>query len=357
MEVARVEASDSVETTETDRPVLHFTGSVKEAEPMDESTSASSVWTEPIDKFFDRCKNMEFDVGFECPEHLKNKIPGEDVLRTYFPTESFRKSLLNVYFRIKKIQERMQKPELSSNEVIGKPINQKFIGKPGTGKSAMITAMAACLRLPLGIIPCQKNMEEDGIEGLNKYINGQIWSVPTECGQIFDKGGIILLEEFNLPDPAVLQGALGQALEAPYIFNLYGVQQMKRHPLTIFIGTMNENETNGTRDLNQAFSSRFPESVYLDNSPDEEFINILAKAGYKKMHCRNVFKKYKQILNYLSQYNEDLVQNITMRHCYAALEDMDIGMSLEDACDRTFIGELKSIDRQTAEDIRSVLFK
>ena len=61
----------------------------------------------------------------------------------------------------------------------------------------------------------------------------------TAFSKAFETGGIVVLEEFNLADPGVLQGAIGQAIEYPFILNKDGWMEVRRHPLCVIIATMN----------------------------------------------------------------------------------------------------------------------
>ena len=142
----------------------------------------------------------------------------------------------------------------------------------------MIEAVLASLGYPKGIINCKGRMEEDDIEGLNKFIQGTVVSIPTKCGELHSVGGAIVLEEVNLPDPDILQGALGQALVYPYILKVNGYQEYRRHPMTIYFATMNIG-TQGSKPLNEALSSRFPEGHILEDISREEFYEMLRKGA------------------------------------------------------------------------------
>ena len=220
----------------------------------------------------------------------------------------------------------------------------------------MIQAILASLGYPCGIINCKARMEEDEIEGLNKFVNGYVKSIQTKAGEIHDRGGAIVLEEMNLPDPGILMGCLGQALEYPYILKADGYIEKKRHPLTIYFGTMNIG-TNGSQMVNEAFSSRFPVGIILEDVPEDEFVGILSGNGYGIDDCRFVYKTYKNIITYLRKNQEELVLAVTMRHCLNALELIDIGFSREDACRNTMLSQIYCSDPDTAEDIENSIFK
>lgn len=313
-----------------------------------------ALFTEPLDTFFQRCQNGEFIIDYQWSDKQKGYIVPLNFLDTFIPTETFRLMLLSVWYQIQNVLKKMKKG-VSYNEIMGKnPINIKIMGKPGTGKTTVIEAVLASLGYPKGLITCKDRMEEDEIEGQSKFINGTVYNIPTKAGELHSVGGAIVLEEFNLPDPGILQGSLGQALAYPFILKVDGYKEYVRHPLTIYFATMNIG-TCGSKPMNEALSSRFAEGFILEDVPDEEFIKILNGAGYKKGDCKKVFSTYKKILNYLREYHEELVLAITLRHCLNALDKISIGFTEEQAYDNTFISQLYSSDPEVAKDLKSVL--
>lgn len=320
-----------------------------------EKKAQPDLFTEPLEIFFERCKKGEFLIDYEWEKEVSNLVVPLDYLESFIPTECFRDVLLSTWYQINNVLKRMKKGA-GAFEAIGKnPINIKIMGKPGTGKTTVIEAVLASLGYPKGLINCKGRMEEDEIEGQNKFVKGSIWNIPTKASIIHPVGGAIVLEEFNLPDSDILQGALGQALAYPFILKRDGHQELKRHPLTIYFATMNIG-TNGTKPVNQALSSRFSEGHILEDVKEEEFVSILHGAGYTKKNCTMVYKAYMKIMNYLRQYHEELVMSVTLRHCLNALDKISIGFLKEQAYRMTFISELYANDPEVAEDILANLF-
>lgn len=322
-----------------------------------------SLFTMPLGKFFDKCKNGEFLIDFPWNDIQKQYIVPLSFLEGFIPTETFRNTLLSVYYQVKAMQERIASytkdptalsPEFYGNVIAGSPVNVKVMGKPGTGKTMMIEAILASLGYPKGVINCKGRMEEDDIEGLNKFINGTVVSIPTKAGELHGVGGAIILEEINLPDPDILQGALGQALVYPYILKVNGYMEYRRHPMTIYFATMNIG-TQGTKPLNEALSSRFPEGHILEDVSEDEFIEVLTHSGNPENNCRTVFYIYKEVLNYLNTYQEELVLSITMRHCLNCLEQMKIGFPLKQSVENTFISQIYSSDPDVAKELENSL--
>src|SRR5699024_3454790 len=113
-------------------------------------------------------------------------------LDSFIPTESFRRILLSVWYQVKKKLDLIEK---KSPDALKKPINIKIMGKPGTGKTVTIEAVLAALGYPKGLINCKGRMEEDDIEGMNTFIQGQVFNVATKAGELHSVGGAIILEE------------------------------------------------------------------------------------------------------------------------------------------------------------------
>lgn len=314
------------------------------------------MFTEPLDKFFGRCKAGEFLIDYPWNDTQKKYVVPLSFLDTFIPTEAFRLLLLSVWSQVKE-NLRQMKEGVPYDQIMAKdPINIKLIGKPGSGKTTVIEAVLACMGYPKGMINCKGHMEEDEIEGMNKFVNGSIYSIPTKAGELHSVGGAVILEEFNLPDPDILMGSLGQALAYPFILKVDGYREYKRHPLTIYIATMNVG-TEGSKPVNEALSSRFPEGHILEEVAEDEFVTILSSAGYKKKDCRMVYKAYRGIINYLGKNREDLALSVTLRHCQSALKKMRIGFTRQQAYEATFISQLYSSDPEVAENVRSDVLK
>lgn len=332
----------------------------KPAKKKKQEQKQDTLFTEPLATFYEKCKEGKFLIDYDWPGVPANYIVPLSYLDSFIPTESFRDLLLSVWYQVnsvlKKIKEKKEGLTVKDyREIIGSnPINIKVMGKPGTGKTSMIEAVLASLGYPKGVINCKGRMEEDDIEGLNKFVNGTVMGIPTKAGELHSVGGAILLEEFNLPDPDILQGALGQALAYPYILKGDGYIEYVRHPLTIYFATMNVG-TNGSKQMNEALSSRFPEGCILEDVSEDEFVSILVGNGYQKTKCRTVYRTYQKILNYLREHHEELVLSVTLRHCLNALRQMAIGFTPEQAYERTFIAQLYSSDPEVAKDVRDIL--
>ena len=124
--------------------------------------------------------------------------------------------------------------------------------------------------------------------------------------------------------------------------------------MTIYFATMNIG-TQGSKPLNEALSSRFPEGHILEDISREEFISVLAANGNKKRDCNTVYNIYRDVLNYLGKYAEDIQLSITMRHCINCLEQIKVGFPIAEAVNNTFISQVYSIDPEVAKDLQGTL--
>ena len=153
-------------------------------------------------------------------------------------------------------------------------------------------------------------------------------------------------------------GALGQAVEKPFILAQDGYKEVTRHPLCVIIATMNSG-AQGSREPSEAFTSRFPDSFVLEDPTEEQFLDILQSRGYKKAQCKKVYNAYCKCISALKTYNaEDVAMAITMRHCFSALRQWVVHKKpLQEALTNTIIGAIATKDRVLAQEIYNSVIK
>ena len=306
----------------------------------------------PAGNILTACKDGEYLIPYEWePEEKLNIVPAE-FLDTYVSNTAFRSSVQLIRSELLQVCDRLTAGLTGKDAIKKNYANMIFVGKPGTGKTTTAEALSASLGLPIYTVRCSKNIEEDEFEGKTKVSKGEFVLKDTQFLNGFTKGGIIVLEEFNLADPAIMQGALGQAIEAPFMLMKDGVDVVYRHPMTVIIGTMNV-ATQGSREPNEAFTSRLPFTFPIEDPTDRDFIEILVNAsGDSKEDCTKVYKTYKKVLKYIKEVssNEEMAMTITLRHCLAALKLMKFH-SFEQAIYNTMIGALLIRDIDFANDV------
>lgn len=325
---------------------------------------------------------------------IKEKISsGDFILSTFkkvkldFSEYHFTKDFISIVKKLKKhlenVIERMNN-DLSEDEIIGEEYyNILLAGKPSTGKSIMAKQIAKALGLPFAVQSCTMYTEDEDFSRKSKLAENNISvnigkdkslkDIFINFGKaflkkgngfayqdsnflnIFKNGGIICIEEINLLNANVAQGALGQALEKPFTITTPDGETIKRHPLCIVIGTMNL-DTAGVNLMNEALLSRFKQPYIIDDPTEEDFIDILEMKGYETEKCIWVYKVYSEIIRYLTEIDaEDILNVATMRGCLSMLENLSDGETQKEALKHSLLGQIYIKDRIIAKDIESVL--
>ena len=302
--------------------------------------------------FMDACKDGDKEIGYAWDEDSQMRIQPPSFLDTFVPSRSFEVSTNLCYKKLSRVSERLADGK-TGLEAIGKDyVNLIYVGKPGTGKTTIANALSATLGLPIYTCRLSKNTEEDEVEGKTKVAEGSLVFKETPFLTGYTNGGILVLEEFNIADPGVMQGALGQAIEAPFILMKDGVEPVRRHPLCVIISTMNTG-TQGSKEPNEAFASRHPYVFSVEDPNEDDFVGILAaNTGASKKNCKRVYSAYTTIQNYLVKNcgSEDIAMSVTLRHCIGALELLDIE-DFNHAIYDTMIGAIKIKDLELAETV------
>jgi hypothetical protein len=319
------------------------------------STFAVSTTDNSISAIFDKAKAEEFVIGFDWNDEQMQQIQPISMLDDYIPNNTYKKMLTLINKKLNRVLGRIADGASYADSIKDDYINIIIGSRPGTGKTTTVNALSASLGLPIYTVKVTKNTEEDTFEGMTKVNSeGKFAIHDTAFLKAFEHGGIVLMEEFNLADPGVLQGAIGQAIERPFILNKDGYQEVKRHPLCIVVATMNTG-TQGAREPNQALTSRLPVTLTMDDPSDDDFLSILEKHGYEKSQCKKVYKAYTSILNYLKNtaLSEEMSLCVTMRHCLAALSllDDEVTSSVSEAVYDTMIGSIGLRDAQLAKEV------
>lgn len=322
-----------------------------------EKTATNSLLTCTLSEFKQRVLNRDLVLDYKWEEPINKLIPSIDrIWEKYVLTETVRRMIVRVYMSLNE-KLNLLKEGKSIDEIMDSKCtveNLLLIGPPDSGKSYAVVAMCAALGLPHGIHTCQANMEESQVEGDPKVINGKIQTIPSKVGELFPVGGCITLEEMNLVDPGVLQGVVGQALEYPYIFKYFGYYEMKRHPLTVFVGTMNP-ETEGTRPLNEALASRFSHTVVIKAPERDEMVERLMSDSFDRLSCEKVYGIYLKITNYLERYDKSLLPRISGRACRECLTSMKYGYGFADAVEESFLGQIYAASPDMYDDVKQAI--
>lgn len=303
------------------------------------------------DALFQDIKSGKHILDYGWPEEQKPFIIPLSFLEEYVPDDNFF-DMFNIFDRkLRMALKRVKEGDMAAKKKDA--VNVFLLGKPGTGKTYMLHALAAAFGFPIRITKMGKNSEEDDYEGMNKIIDGELTAVQTPFLKNAHMGGITVIEEINLADPDVVMGAIGQYVEYPFTIYEQGYQPVQRHPLNIICGTFNVG-TAGSKDISEALSSRFPPSYVLDDPSREDFICRLMVDGYGRDVCSWVYDIYEDVIETLKSpdYNcEEYTLNVTFRACYGALQCMEAGDSPKRAIYHTMIGKIAEKDMDIANRI------
>jgi len=299
------------------------------------------------------CKRGDYDLGIFVELENKPLVPSRSMLDGFVPNDTFFDLVDIINNNHKRVMARLDVGEYGLNAIGNDYLNLQLVGKPGTGKTTLINAVAATLGMPVHVVTVSENTEEDTFQGMNKIVEGSLKFVETSFVKGYEGPFIILIEEVNLAKAAVLMGAIGQAIEKPFILEKDGYQQVHRHPLCVVVATMNTG-TQGSKEPNEAFASRFPYVFTLDDPAEEQFVDVLVKDGHEKSDALKVYKAYSKLIKYLESPEinaEDVAMSLTMRHCLAALRLMRDGFAFKKAIKNTMIGAIAVKDMILARKV------
>lgn len=314
--------------------------------------SVENARNDDEETLYERVKSGEFIISYDWPDEVKGRIPDIAGLEDYVPNEAFYSIMFKIYDKFNKCILRMDAGLTGVSAIKQDFVNLMCVGRPGTGKTTLAYAVAQALQIPIFTVAITKNTEEDTFQGMTKVVDGNFQFVSTDFLNAYTYGGLIVCEEINLADPAVIMGAIGQAIEYPFILEKNGYVPVTRNPLCAVMGTENI-RTYGAKGVNQALSSRFKQTYELDDPTSEDFVNILIKQGYDRKASKWVYLVYDKIVRYLrdTMHDEDACLSVTLRGCIGALENMSEGESPKLAVKNSLIGKIAETDLELAQTV------
>lgn len=332
---------------------------------VEKAVSKKARPKEDLHELLKACKNGDYLIDYKWDESQEEYRQSLDSLSGFIPSEEFRMILNKIKFRTDKILSRIKDLDLSKGQdrvaAIGSDyINLTLCGKPGTGKTKLAYEIGAATGMPVYTIACSHNTDEDEFAGMTKMIDGTPQSVATDTLKCVENGGILLLEEANLPQAAVMMGALGQLVEFPFILKKFGYEPIRRHPLCVIIVTMNTG-TAGSKLMSQPFSNRLKQSFCLNDPKKEDFIRILmSNTNEERVVCRWVYDCYERIVACVENENgiadsESILLSLSMRTCIGAIENIQEGMEAREAIKNSIIGKIAEQDIDVAKSCEKTL--
>lgn len=306
------------------------------------------------DAFADFLKQSH-KIEYEWEDSQKSRIRSIESLDDFVPTESFYKIMKKIDFRVK--QNMIDNLNLGITDIDS--IKQNYVnillwGEPGTGKTTIANTVSAVTGMPIYMETINEDSEDDVFEGKNKIVNGSISFVETAFLEAFEKGGIILLEEINLARANVFTSVMNQAIEYPFILKRNGYEQIRRHPLTVIIATMNI-DTEGTSAVNSSSAQRFLSKYEIKEPTEAEFKNVLVRKGFLEKDVNYVYHVYSKVRADLksSEQKRRYLRELSIRQCLGALMSMQEGINPKEALIDSIYGSLAVKNKKVADSIKA----
>ena len=133
--------------------------------------------------------------------------------------------------------------------------NLLLAGPKATGKNVLCENLAAAFGQPVWNVSFHINMDASYLIGTDTFDGKRVTFRPGPIYLCADRGGFGVLDEINMAKNESL-AVLHSALDFRRAIDVPGYDLIRVQPQTRFIGTMNYGYA-GTRELNEALSSRF----------------------------------------------------------------------------------------------------
>ena len=133
--------------------------------------------------------------------------------------------------------------------------NLLLAGPKATGKNVLCENLAAAFGQPVWNVSFHINMDASYLIGTDTFDGTRVTFRPGPIYLCADRGGFGVLDEINMAKNESL-AVLHSALDFRRAIDVPGYDLIRVKPQTRFIGTMNYGYA-GTRELNEALSSRF----------------------------------------------------------------------------------------------------
>ena len=166
--------------------------------------------------------------------------------------------------------------------------NILLTGSKATGKNVLAENLAAVFGRPSWNVSLHINMDASYMIGTDTFQDGQVTFRPGPVYQCAQEGGFCVLDEINMARNEAL-AVLHSILDFRRVIHVPGSGELPLHDASRFIATMNYGYA-GTRELNEALSSRFvliqmPEisNENLEKLITREFPSM--KKEYVKQFC------------------------------------------------------------------------
>ena len=229
--------------------------------------------------------------------------------------------------------------------------NLLLAGPKATGKNVLAENLAALFGRPMWNVSFHVNADAAYLIGTDTYNGQSVVFRPGPIWQCADKGGFGVLDEINMAKNEAL-AVLHAALDFRRSIDVPGYEKIDLKPETRFIATMNYGYA-GTRDLNEALTSRF---AVLDMPP-------ISNADLSKLILRRYPAMNEQICGQMVRLYEELQKKagsaeisesaLDLRGLLDAISLMEQGLKSGDALEMCIVN--KSFDPYERGLIRDVI--
>ena len=148
--------------------------------------------------------------------------------------------------------------------------NLLLAGAKATGKNMLAENLAEAFGRPSWNVSFHINMDASYMIGTDTFREGQVVFRPGPVYESAAQGGFCILDEINMARNEAL-AVLHSTLDFRRVINVPGYSRISVHEAARFIATMNYGYA-GTRDLNEALTSRF----MVINMPEISYIQQFA---------------------------------------------------------------------------------
>lgn len=228
--------------------------------------------------------------------------------------------------------------------------NLLLVGPKATGKNVLAENLSAVFNRPQWDISFYLNTDASSLIGTDTFKNGQVSLRHGPVYQCAENGGFGILDEVNMAKNESL-AVLHATLDFRRIIDVPGYERIKLCPCTRFIATMNYGYA-GTRELNEALSSRF----MVINMP------VISEDNLRKL-LRSQFKNLKE--DYAVQFaglfqeirkkcdsSEISTKALDLRGLMAAIALVENGLSVSQALELGIVNKsFDDFERQLVADI------
>lgn len=304
----------------------------------------------------------EHILPYNWADRSKKLIPPLSVLEEFVPTEEFFRVIRLTEFMLRQSLERMEAGLTGAEAIKDCAVNIKLSGPPGAGKSFTAKCIAACLGMPFSLTSVNPKSHSGMVEGTTRMVGSEPMYVEAPLTIAQADGGCHAIEEPNTGDSEMVFSTLSQVVESPYILYRNGIEQVERHPLTVYFILYNKNC--GSATMHPALLNRFNQPFRFEAPQKEDFIKMLVahnpKANYGKGRtpkkvCSWVYKAYNCVINALdSSSGRDAAEAISLRSCFGTLKAIEAGEDPMSAL-RCLTDNIGDFDAELEEAVKKAL--